>query len=77
MDDLYYPMNRDRYYKQAHDIKVLMRKLQTTDKSSDIYNLNAELNSAVAKLARIKYDDLTAYKQHMKKMLNDICERGN
>ena len=77
MDDLYSPTKRERYYKQAHHIKVLMRKLQTADKMSEIYNLNTDLNIAVAKLVKLKYDDLTAYKSHITKMLNDINERGN
>ena len=77
MDDLYSPTKRERYYKQAHHIKVLMRKLQTADKMSEIYNLNTDLNIAVAKLVKLKYDDLTAYKSHITKLLNDINERGN
>ena len=77
MDDLYSPTKRERYYKQAHHIKVLMRKLQTADKMSEIYNLNTDLNIAVAKLVKLKYDDLTAYKSHITKMLNDINESGN
>lgn len=77
MDDLYYPEKRDRYYKQAHHIKQLMRKLQTTDDTGDIYDLYEEIVLNVAELAEIKFEDLDEYKSHMKKMLTDICERGN
>lgn len=77
MDDLYSLEKRKRYYKQAHHIKMLMRKLQTSDEIADVYNLHTEIESAVAKLAEIKYEDLTEYKSHMKKMLNDICKWGD
>lgn len=77
MDDLYYPEKRDRYYKQAHHIKQLMRKLQTTDDTGDVYDLYEEIVLNVAELAEIKFEDLDEYKSHMKKMLTDICERGN
>ncbi len=76
MDDLYYKEYRERYYKQAHHIKQLLRKLQTSDEIADVYNLHTEIESAVAKLAEIKYEDLNKYKSHMAKMLTDICERG-
>lgn len=76
MNDLYYPSKRELYYKQAHRIKKLMRELQTTDEITDVFILHRELQLAVAKLVNIKCDDLTAYKSHMTKMLNDICKWG-
>lgn len=77
MNDLYYPEKRERYYKQAHHIKQLMRKLQTADNIGEVYYLYNEIVSAVAKLAEIKHEDLQQYKSHITKMLTDINERGN
>lgn len=76
MNDLYYTEYRERYYKQAHHIKQLLRKLQTSDEIADVYNLHSEIESAVAELATIKYYDLDKYKSHIAQMLTDICERG-
>lgn len=76
MDDLNYPEYREKYYKQAHHIKQLLRKMQTADEIASVYNLHNDIELAVAKLAKIKYDDLYKHKSHMSKMLNDICKWG-
>lgn len=76
MNDLYYTEYRERYYKQAHHIKQLLRKLQITDNIYELINLHSDIDKAVGELAEIKYEDLTKYKSHMAQMLTDICERG-
>lgn len=76
IDDLYYPEKRERYYKQAHHIKVLLRSMQTADTIKDIAVLHRKISEAVDILADIKYSDKIEYKEHMDKMLTDIIERG-
>lgn len=77
MDDLNYPEYRKRFYKQSHHIKQLLRELQTADEIADVYKLQFDIVSAVAKLTVIKCEDLDEYKSHMKKMLTDICRWGD
>lgn len=76
MDDLYYSEYREKYYKQAHHIKVLLRSMQTADTIKKIAVLHRKITEAVDILADIKYSDTLKYKDHMHKMLTDICERG-
>lgn len=76
MDDLYYPAKRERYYKQAHHIKQLLRSMQTADTLSDVAVLHRKILDAVDILADIKYADKIEYMEHMRKMLADINEMG-
>ena len=77
MDDLNYPKYREKFYKQSHHIKQLLHKLQTADDVANVYTLHGDIEGALAKLVKIKYDDLNEYKSHMTKMLNDICKWGD